>query len=189
MKKNVIVAYLMGNKKILILIFCAGVLAIFKFLRGGIVEELSGLEQEYDSRVRVIDDNIRETKNLKQHVIEIENHVNETKARLFDREARSDNVRYFYSFEEKPDFVFTSITQLPEEPDVFQKGRPNEMKIYSAIGYKLSMRGKYSEILKFMDAMYQDKPMIRISDFRVTHDPADSNVFWAFMQVFVMAQK
>jgi hypothetical protein len=146
-----------------LLVLFVGVL----FLRGDVVAELSAQEAELVARIRTIDGNIKNSKDLEQEVEALEAHVVSIDERLFNRQERAINTNFFYSFEDKIDILISSVSQLAVEDPALSKDGPNELKLHSAILYDITVKGTFKEILGFIYEIHRVDPLIRVSDFQI----------------------
>ena len=192
MKENVFRSVVMRYPVALI---CAGLIVICVvvfFWRGGVGEALSLREQELQARVRVIEGNAKEAKGLESDVEKIETLVQQVEGRLFQPEARAENKDSFYSFEDAFDVVISGVRQLSEEPAAMRTGGLHELKLHGVIVYELVVIGEYAAILRFIDGIYRAKPIMRISDFKISESKASGSrgepLTFAF-RVYVMADE
>lgn len=148
----------------------AVVLLIFAgitFLRGDVVNELSAKETELVARIRTINDNVKNSKNLEQDVESLQGYVAVIDERLFSRDERSINTNFFYSFEDKLDILISDVSQLSTEDPALAKGGPNELSLYSAIVYEVTVSGTFQEIIGFMYEIQKVDTLMRIANFQV----------------------
>ncbi len=168
------------------------VLVVVFFLHRDVVEALSAQEQEKDARIRVIEGNESEAKGLESDVEKLESLVQRVDGRLFQPEARSENKDSFYSFEDEFNVVIFDVRQLSDEPAALKKGGVNELKLHSVIVYELVVSGGYGNILRFIDGLYRAKPIMRVSDFKISQNQASGAsgelLTFAF-RVYVMSAK
>lgn len=147
----------------IVIVVCAVVL----FLRAGILAELSAEEADLNSRIRTIDQNVKNAKDLEEHVDEVGLLVEQIQARLFDREQRAVNINFFYDLEDRMDVRIANINQMPAEDSAYAKGGPRELKLHSTIAYSMSLGGEFDQILDFMYELYRVEPLIRVADFQI----------------------
>ena len=172
-----------------IIILICGVLI---FLRGGAVVELTAQETDLNSRIRTIEQNLRNAKDLKAQVEEVEQLVAQIESRLFDRDQRAVNINFFYSLEDRLDIRISTIDQMPAEYAIYAKGGARELKLQSTIGYNLSVNGQFHEILIFLHELDQVDPLIRIAAFQVlqaNNRGEGQGILEARLQLIVLAQK
>ena len=171
-----------------LLLICMSVL----LLRGGFLSELTEREAELSARMRTVDGNAKNSKDLEQQVEVLEAHVEAIDARLFDSRERAINTNFFYSFEDRVNVLITSVTQLSGQDPALSKGGPNALKLHSSILYDIILKGSFKEILGFIYEMYRVDPLIRVSDFQVHQaDGTDAAVagLVAKLRVVVLARK
>lgn len=169
-----------------IVILCLGV----GFLRGGVVEELSTQETELVARLRTINENVKNSKNLEQDAEALEGYVASIDERLFNRRARSINTAFFYSFEDKTDILISDVNQLSTEDPALIKGGPHELKLYSGISYEISASGTFQQILGFIYEIYKANSLMRVADLQLDVSKGQSGApgaLFARLRVIVLA--
>ena len=171
-----------------VLILCVGV----GFLRSSVVAELSAQETELIARIQTINENVKNSNNLEQDVEVLEGHVASIDERLFNRNERSINTNFFYSFEDKLDILISDVNQLTVEDPALVKGGPNELTLYSAITYDITVGGTFQEILGFLYEIQRVDSLMRVADFQVdiaTGQGAARRALSAKLRVVVLAHK
>jgi len=171
-----------------VLILCMGV----AFLRGGVVAELSAQETELIARIRTINDNVKNSKNLEQDVESLEGYVVSIDERLFDRNERSINTNFFYSLEDQLDIIISDVNQLTVEDPALIKGGPHELTLYSGIVYEITVSGTFQEILGLMYEIQKVDSLMRIANFQVdvaNGKGATLGTLFAKLRVVVLAEK
>jgi len=151
-------------------VICAAIIlicAVALFLRGGANMELSAKEADLNSRIRTIDQNAKNAKDLSAEVEEAKLLVEQIKLRLFNREQRAVNINFFYGLEDRLDVRISNIGQMPSEDPIYAKGGPRAFKLHSTIGYNISLNGQFDEILAFLYELYRVDPLIRVADFQL----------------------
>ena len=167
------------------------VCGIVLFLRVGILAELSAVEADLISRIRTIDQNVKNAKDLEWQVEEVGLLVGQIQARLFDREQRAVNINFFYDLEDRMDVRIEDISQMPAEDSVYAKGGPRELKLHSTIAYSMSLGGRFDQILGFMYELYRVEPLIRIADFQIAvgNSKEKGEDLEARLRLIVLAEK
>ena len=153
-----------------IAVLCVLIIAVCSMLiilRGGAAEELSAKEADLNSRIRMIDRNAKNAKNLDQHVETIERLVEQIEARLFDRDQRAVNINFFYALEDRLNVRISDISQMPAEDPLYAAGGARELKLHSTIGYNISLSGSFQDMLRFLYELRRVDPMIRLADFQI----------------------
>lgn len=171
-----------------VIIICAAVI----FLRGGAAMELSAKEADLNSRIRTIDQNVKNSKNLEEEVEEVKLLVEQIEARLFNREQRAVNINFFYGLEDRLDVQISNIAQMPSEYPIYAAGGPRELKLHSTIGYNMSLKGQFDEILTFLYELYRVDPLIRVADFQIAeanNRGGNQGMLEARLRVLVLAEK
>ncbi|MDQ8193045.1 hypothetical protein QEH59_01315 [Coraliomargarita sp. SDUM461004] len=160
-------------------------------LRGGAGEALIAQEADLNSRIRTIDQNVKNSKNLTNEVGEVQALVEQIESRLFNRDQRAVNINFFYSLEDQVDVRISNIGQMPAGDPIYTKGGPRELKLHSTIGYNISVNGAFDDILAFMYELHRVEPLIRVADFQVADSSrkGDSNILEARLRVIVLAEK
>jgi Tfp pilus assembly protein PilO len=148
---------------VVVILICA----IGIFLRGGIALELTAKEADLNARIRTIDQNVKNAKDLGQDVEEVELLVEQIEARLFNRDQRAVNINFFYAMEDRLNVRIANISQAPMEDPLYAKGGVRELNLHSTIGYNLSVTGKFEDILIFLYELDRVEPMIRVADFQI----------------------
>lgn len=162
------------------------------FFRSSVLAELSAKEAELDSRIRVMDQNAKASKDLDQQLAILQEHVASIDERLFERSERAINTNFFYAFEGQIDVVISSVSQLTTEDPALVKGGPNELKLHSAILYDLIVKGTFQDILGFIYELYRVEPLIRVTDIKMDKvDGTDAELagLVANMRVAVLSRK
>lgn len=174
---------------VIVILVCVAVI----FLRGGAALELAAQEANLNSRIRTIDQNVKNAKNLGAEVEEMKLLVEQVEARLFNREQRAVNINFFYGLEDRLDVQISNIAQMPSEDPVYAKGGPRELKLHSTIGYNMSLKGQFDEILIFLYELYKVDPLIRVADFQIAEAGSrggdNAGALEARLRVLVLAEK
>jgi hypothetical protein len=166
--------------------------AVVVFMRGDLVAELSLRETELIAQIRTVNDNVIDSRNLEQDVESLQGYVAAIDERLFNRNERSININFFYSFEDKLDIIIADVSQLTIEEPALIKGGPNELSLYSGIVYEIRVGGTFQEILSFMYEIQQVDALMRIANFEVqaaTAQRAAPEALLAKLHVVVLAEK
>jgi len=172
---------------VIVILICAAAI----FLRGGAAMELSAKEADLNSRIRTIDQNVKNAKDLKKEVDEVKLLVEQVEARLFDRDQRAVNINFFYALEDRLDVRISNIAQMPSEDPIYAKGGPRELKLHSTIGYNISLNGQFDEVLTFFYELYKVDPLIRVADFQIAEASSrDTNrgLLEARLRVIVLSE-
>lgn len=172
----------------LVFIVCVAVV----FVRGDVVPELSVQETELIARLRTINDNVIDSKDLEQDAESLLSYVASIDERLFNRNERSINTAFFYSYEDKLDIIISNVSQLTDEDPALLKGGPNELSLHSGIVYEIRVDGTFQEILEFMYEIQQADALMRIANFEVyasTAVGAAPGTLSAKLHVVVLAEK
>lgn len=172
----------------LVFIVCVAVV----FVRGDVVPELSVQETELIARLRTINDNVIDSKDLEQDAESLLSYVASIDERLFNRNERSINTAFFYSYEDKLDIIISNVSQLTDEDPALIKGGPNELSLHSGIVYEIRVDGTFQEILEFMYEIQQADALMRIANFEVyasTAVGAAPGTLSAKLRIVVLAEK
>ncbi len=181
-------AYPLAVFSLLVVIICA----LLIFLRGGAILELSAKEADLNSRIRTIDQNVKNAKDLSKQVEEVNLLVEQVEARLFNRDQRAVNINFFYNMEDRLDVRISNIGQMPAEDPIYSKGGVHELKLHSTIAYNISLDGQFEDILRFLYELYRVDPLIRVADFQMAAGNNRKNnqgVLEARLRVLVLAEK
>jgi len=164
------------------------VCAVSAFLRGSVVEELTRSEDDLTKRILTINTNSKNSKDLEQDVEAVVASVAVIEERLFDREERSINTDFFYSFEDRLDVLISDVSQLTTEDASLIKGGPNELKLYSGVSYNVKVSGSFQAILKFLYEIHRMEALMRVATFDVVEGESEG-LLSANLRVVVLAQK
>ena len=162
------------------------------FVRGDVVADLSAQETELIARIETINKNVIASNNLEQDVESLLGYVATIDERLFNRNERSINTAFFYSFENKLDIIISNVSQLTDEDPALIKGGPNELSLHSGIVYEIRVDGTFQRILEFMYEIQKAEALMRIANFEVyvsTAQGAASGTLSAKLHVVVLAEK
>jgi len=161
------------------------------FLRGGVNAELSIKESDLTSRIRTIDQNMENSKNLEQDVEDLSVLVERMNSLLFDRYERAINISFFYEFEDKADVVISNISQLPQPAPIYAEGGPRELKLHSTLVFNITLSGTFTNVLKLLYELHRADPIIRVVDFQIARSGNDlgGESVDARLRVLVMAEK
>jgi len=162
------------------------------FVRGDVVADLSVQETELIARIQTINKNVIASKNLEQDVESLLGYVATIDSRLFNRNERSINTAFFYSFENKLDIIISNVSQLTDEDPALIKGGPNELSLHSGIVYEVRVDGTFQEILGFMYEIQKADALMRITNFEVyvsTAQGAAPGTLSAKLRIVVLAEK
>lgn len=163
------------------------------FMRSGVSDELALREADLNSRIRTIDENIKNSKDLKQHTEKLTAMVEQIDGDgvLFKRYERAININFFYSLESEAGILISNIAQLPAPDPIYAAGGPRQLDRYSTLVYNISLTGSFSGLLKFLHALARVDPLIRVADFNVSRedDGLSATGMEARMRVLVLAKK
>jgi len=162
------------------------------FVRGDVVADLSVQETELIARIQTINKNVIASKNLEQDVESLLGYVATIDERLFNRNERSINTAFFYSFENKLDIIISNVSQLTDEDPALIEGGPNELSLHSGIVYEVRVDGTFQEILGFMYEIQKADALMRITNFEVyvsTAQGAAPGTLSAKLRIVVLAEK
>jgi hypothetical protein len=161
------------------------------FLRGGVAAELSIQESDLTSRIRTIDKNMENAKNLKQDTEDLSAIVDRMDSLLFDRYERAINISFFYALEDRADVIISNISQLPEPASIYAKGGPRELKLHSTLVFNITLSGSFTNVLQFLYELHRADPIIRVADFQVgrSGNEIGGESVNARLRVLVMADK
>ena len=162
------------------------------FVRGDVVADLSGQETELIARIQTINKNVIASKNLEQDVESLLGYVATIDERLFNRNERSINTAFFYSFENKLDIIISNVSQLTDEDPALIEGGPNELSLHSGTVYEIRVDGTFQEILGFMYEIQKADALMRITNFEVyvsTAQGAAPETLSAKLRIVVLAEK
>ncbi|MGB0259512.1 MAG: hypothetical protein ACPGES_12745 [Coraliomargarita sp.] len=185
-------------KKYPIACFCTiGVLllGVIIFLRGGAVDALQLREEDLESRLDVIKNNLRYSNGLEADLEELREQTELLAGRIFNRNDLIQNSKFFYRFANADDFDVSvdRVTQGQNVPAIFDKKGPKELKLHSAIVYDLDIEGKFFDIVNFLQDLDQAEAVIRVSGFDVSHAEEGKRGIDADLrmrvQVFALAEK
>jgi hypothetical protein len=162
---------------------------VFLFLRSGIVDELSVKEVDLNSEIRAIEENVKNSRNLAQHVSEMEALAEEIDTRLFKKDERAVNLNFFYEFEEDQNISYQSLKQQPGGSAIYKKGGARQLKEFSTMVFTLSLQAPFEKILRTMHALETARPLIRVGSFDLQGADGASNPDLAnvTMRVIILA--
>lgn len=155
---------------------CAVLILVFivvLFLRGGVAAELAAEEAELDARIRTINENIKNSKNLEQDTAKLNAMVEEIDALLFSRDERAMNINFFYNFEDETDVVISNISQLPQPDPIYADGGVRDLDLHATLVYSINLSGSFSNILRFLYEIYRDDHFIRVADFQIAREEGE----------------
>lgn len=175
-------------------VICTVLLLIFVvviFLRGGVASELSIKEADLNSRIRTIDENIKNSKNLRQETEKLNTMVEVIESSLFNRYERAININFFYGFEEKAGVVISNIIQLPQPAPIYADGGARALQLHSTLVYNINLSGSFSNLLEFLYELERVDPLIRVADLQVSRagDELGGSSVDARLRVLVLAEK
>ncbi|PXA02983.1 hypothetical protein DDZ13_14445 [Coraliomargarita sinensis] len=156
-------------------------------MRGGVASELSIKESDLNSRIRTIDQNLKNSKNLEQDTEDLKVVVDKMNSLLFDRYERAINISFFYEFEDKADVVISNISQLPAPDPIYAEKGPRKLDLHSTLVYNITLSGSFSNVLRFFYELDRAEPLIRVADFQVSRNKLEE--VDARLRVLVMAEK
>lgn len=149
---------------VLSILVCVGAIVT----RGSAVDELTTQEDELSSRLRTISANAKNSKDLEADVVALDAYVGAINERLFDRDERSINTDFFYSFEDDLEILISDVKQIDGVDAALSKGGPHELKMYSAISYDVKVVGSFREILAFLHEVHSVDALLRVGAFEVS---------------------
>jgi len=175
-------------------VICAVVLLLLLvvvFMRSGVAAELALQEADLNSRIRTIDENIKNSKGLKQDTEKLVAMAGQIDEVLLKRYERAININFFYRLESDAGVIIADIAQLPTPDAIYAEGGPRKLERFSTLVYNISLTGSFTDLLEFLYQLEQADPLIRVADFYVSREGeelAGSSVE-ARLRVLVLAQK
>lgn len=165
--------------------------AVVTFLRGGVTSELSAKEAELDARIRAIEVNVKNSKNLKQDTEKLNAMVDEIDSLLFRRDERAVNINFFYGLEDEAGVVISNISQLAQPDPIYAGGGTRGLKLHSTLVFNINLSGSYSDILRFLHEVHRADPLIRVADFQVVRggDRKEADGVGARLRLLVLTKK
>ncbi|WP_269525614.1 GspMb/PilO family protein [Coraliomargarita parva] len=163
--------------------------AVTYYLRGDILGELTTTETELTSRLRVIDENSKNSKGLEADAKSLEEKVELIESRLFQQDERAINTNFFYSFEDDVDVVISNVNQLPGEDPVFAPKGPHALKLHGTLVYEITVNGSFPQLAKLLYALNAADPFIRVSDLQMAQSGKSLTQLDAKIRVVVLAEK
>lgn len=175
-------------------VICAAVLLLLlipAFFRSGVIAELALQEADLNSRIRTIEENIKNSKDLRQDSEKLGVMVEQIDSLLFNRYERAININFFYGLEDNTGIVISNIGQLPEPDAIYADGGARKLNLYSTLAYNINMSGSFSNILRFLHELDRMEPLIRVVDFYVSRaeDGLGGANVDARLRVLVLAKK
>lgn len=180
--------YPLAVLSVLVVLVCS----VAIFLRGGVAQELSAREADLNSRIRTIDQNVKNAKNLKEDVAEAELLAEQIEARLFNRDQRAVNINFFYALEDRLNVRIANISQMPTEDPIYAKGGARALNSHSTIAYNVSLNGRFVDILTFLYELHRVDPLIRVADYQIAKGNARgaaTDNLDARLRLIVLAEK
>lgn len=161
------------------------------FSRSGITDELSVEEGDLTSKLRAIEENVKNAEGLNGHLEALETLVSEINERLFDRDERAVNINFFYDLENQYDVTFDSINQRAAPDALYEPKGARELKRHSTIVFNLNLSGSFKDVIRFIHGLHQVEPLLRVADFRVSdaaevESPEDVN---ATLRIVVLSER
>lgn len=160
------------------------------FLRAGIASELSLQESDLNSRIRTIEENLKNSNNIEQDTEDLGVIVNKIESSLFDRYERAINISFFYEFEDKADVVISNINQLPQPDPIYEEKGARKLELHSTLVFNITLSGSFKSVLKFLNEIDRVDPLMRVADFQVSRGgEVGGDSVDARLRVIVMAKK
>lgn len=146
---------------------------VVSIIRGGLISELTLHEADLNSRLRTIEENIKNAKNLKEDTEAANAMVDQIKNLLFNRYERAININFFYGIEDDAGVVISNIAQLPDPDTIYADKGPRKLVHYSTIVYNINVSGSFSNVLRFLYELDRVDPIIRVADCYVSREKED----------------
>ncbi len=167
------------------------VLLLLVVLRGGLAAELTMKEAELNSRIRTIEENIKNASNLGEDVAALNALIEDIDSRLFNRQERAININFFYGLEDKAGVVISGISQLPQPDPIYADGGVRKLDLHSTLVYTINLRGSYTSVLRLLHELERADPLMRVADFQISSESSEvggANIE-ARLRVLVLARK
>lgn len=136
------------------------------YLRSGRTGELTGqLQQKEREGQRILDD-IRNGANLPEQYQTLTSATKELESRLIYGSERARNQQYFYRIESD-----TGVTEVNLQPSATPTSGKNKSKgRYSPVTFDVTVRGDFSQILKFLRRLETGQHFYRLVTASVTRE-------------------
>lgn len=172
-------------------LFLALVCGAVVFLRGDRLVQLTEQESELAGRMRVIEQNAKNSVALEEHLNELKAAVNRIESKRFKREERAVNINFFYDLEDRFDVRISEIRQSPSDYAFYERGGIHELKSNSTIVFNISLNGKFSDLIAVVQQISLEEPIMRVSNFQVAagNRNAQAGQLESRLQVVVLAEK
>lgn len=119
-------------------------------------------------RIRVIEQNIKNSAGLENEVEQIKSAVAVMQARRFNRDERAANINFFYDMEAPFNVRINEISQQAGPYPFYEKGGIHEFTLNSTIVYNIALSGEFSDILALVHHLHQVKPFVRVAELQLT---------------------
>lgn len=186
---NSVIAQLKQHQLAIIGVIVALISTGLFMARSGLIDELTLKEAELNSRLRIINQNVKNSKNISDDVATLAGYVTEIEAHLFASDERSVNVDFFYSFEDRLDVHVSDVNQLKISGSGLGKDGPNELKIYSAINYDINVTADFQDIVEFLYEIHAADALMRVAGFQIDQAKHSVEKLSANIRVVVLAEK
>jgi len=172
---------------------CGALLIIFAallLLRGGVSLELEARETELNTRIRTIEQNIKNSVNIEKDRELLSAKVERMKASLFKESETAKNINFFYGLEREAGIVISGVNQMPMPDPIYAEKGPRELKLHSTLVYDISFTGAFSDIMRFFYILDRVDPFMRVADFQVSKDKkaASSSALSARIKLLVLSE-
>ncbi len=151
------------------------VCVVVLYLRSGTVDELSVRETSLRSELRAIKENVKNSRNLEEHLSEMEVLAEEIDSRLFREEERAVNLNFFYELEADQGVSYGSLDQQAGGSPIYRKGGARQLKRFSTMAFSISLQEPFEKVLRFMHALETSRPLIRVGSFNIGDADGQSN--------------
>jgi sortase (surface protein transpeptidase) len=169
------------------LLFVSGL--VFIFVQGDRLPELTTQEETLNSRIEVIERNVRNSANLESQLEQAEAAVEAIQSRRFKREERAVNANFFYDLETDFGVRITSINQRPDDYVLYEKEGIHELKRNSSMVYNLSLAGQLTDLLLFVHQLTQAEPFMRVANLQLSVDNRAAGALQCELIVVVLAER
>lgn len=140
------------------------------YFRSGRAGELAGeLQQKEREGQRILDD-IRNGANLPEQYQTLTAATKDLEARLVYSSERARNQQYFYRIESD-----TGVTEVNLQPSAAPTSNKRKSKsIYAPVSFDVTVRGDFSQILKFLQRLETGQHFYRLITAAVTRDASST---------------
>ncbi len=161
------------------------------YFRKGGIPEMQAEQDSLSSQVEVMERNQDRATGLEADLATLKELTAALESRLMRRAEKTQNVAYFYSFEEEGALEIETVNQMPLGQLTRDQERERRNQMYESIEFTLQVEGSYEQLVRFTHDLRNGEKILRVEDIGITpvNEGLGQDLLRATISVNALAEK